>query len=211
MQLDRELELIREDIELIESEETWDKILAAILRISALAKGSAADYPTQLVAGCKRLARPINNSMISERSRLSGAATDMLATLAMILGRAFEPLIPVYVPGLLSLASRPNKVFISRSKTCLKSIAESSQSPFILPLLRNAIGDKSVSLRLTATDTLFTCLNCFNPPDIEHPARAEDIEAVIRATARDASADVRKSSKQVFEAYSVLLPHRLNA
>ena len=210
-QLDHELDLVRDGIELTESEENWDKILAALLRITALANGSASDYPTQLVAGCKRFARPINNSLNSERRRLSGAATEMLTVLATNLERAFEPLIPVFVPGLLSLASRPNKVFISRSKACLKVIVEYCQSPAIIPMLRNAVGDKAITVRLTATDTVLTCLNCFNPPDIEHPARAEDIESVIRATARDASADVRKSSKQVFQAYSVLLPHRVNA
>ena len=54
------------------------------------------------------------------------------------------------------------------------------------------------------------CLNCYNPPDLEVPARAEDVEAVIKATARDSSADVRKSSRKVFEAYKILLPTRVN-
>lgn len=210
-QLNDQLGLVKDTIDLPESEESWDKILTALLRLTALVNGSGADYPSQLVAGCKDVAKAITNSLKSERSRLSGAATDLLTVLTTTLGRAFEPLIIHFVPGLLTLASRPNKVFISRAKSCLKTIAEYCQSPAIFPLLRNAIGDKSVTVRFTATDTVLTCLNCFNPPDLEKPARAEDIEAVIRSTARDANADVRKCSKQVFEAYSLLLPHRVNA
>jgi hypothetical protein len=36
------------------------------------------------------------------------------------------------------------------------------------------------------------------------------VEDVIRATARDASADVRKLSRKVFEAYKALLPERVD-
>lgn len=208
--LEHELSIVRADIELAETEDSWDKISNAILRLNAIVLGSAADYPTQIIAACKAFDRPINNSLHSERSRLSGSATDLLATLAVHIGRPFEPLIPLFVPTLLTLASRSNKIFIARAKSCLLSIAENCQSPALLPLLRHAVSDKSATLRLTATDLILTCLNCYNPPDLEAPNRAKDIEAVIRATARDASAEVRKSSRQVFEAYKILLPSRVD-
>ena len=54
------------------------------------------------------------------------------------------------------------------------------------------------------------CLNCFNPPDLEKDVRARLVEDVIRVTARDASADVRKVSRKVFEAYKALLPRRVD-
>jgi hypothetical protein len=53
-------------------------------------------------------------------------------------------------------------------------------------------------------------MNCFNPPDLEKEGRAQDIESAIRLAARDASADVRKISRKVFEAYKVLLPSRVD-
>lgn len=53
------------------------------------------------------------------------------------------------------------------------------------------------------------CLNSFNPPDLEKEARARLIEDVIRVTARDANADVRKVSRKIFEAYKALLPGRV--
>ncbi len=76
--------------------------------------------------------------------------------------------------------------------------------------LRNSVSDKSLSLRLIATELVLACMNCFNPPDLETVQRAEDIEGVIRTTATDASAEVRKCSRNVFEAYKILLPGRLD-
>ncbi|KAL5528747.1 hypothetical protein ACEPAF_7884 [Sanghuangporus sanghuang] len=209
--LEYELSEVRAGLEIMETEDSWDKILNALLRLNAIAIGSAADYPSQLIAACKSFVRPLINSLTSERSRLSGAATDVLTSLATHLQRAFEALIPHFVPTLLTLAARSNKIFIARAKACLLAIVENCQSPAILPLLRHAISDKSVALRLTVVELVVACLNCFNPPDLEAPNRPEDIEIVIRATARDPNADIRKSSRKAFEAYKILFPSRVDA
>ncbi|KAL5485491.1 hypothetical protein ACEPAI_8133 [Sanghuangporus weigelae] len=209
--LEYELSEVRAGLEIMETEDSWDKILNALLRLNAIVIGSAADYPSQLIAACKGFVRPLINSLTSERSRLSGAATDVLTSLVTHLQRTFEALIPHFVPTLLTLAARSNKIFIARAKACLLAIVENCQSPAILPLLRHAISDKSVALRLTVVDLVVACLNCFNPPDLEAPYRAEDIEVVIRATARDPNADIRKSSRKAFEAYKILFPSRVDA
>ena len=79
----------------------------------------------------------------------------------------------------------------------------------IIHYAAESVKDKSVSLRLAAAETLMLCMKSFNPPDLEKESRAREIEAVIRSTAVDASADVRKVSKKIFEAYKILLPNRL--
>jgi CLIP-associating protein 1/2 len=117
---------------------------------------------------------------------------------------------PLFFPTLLILCTRTNKVFITRARACILAFIESTQLPVILTYLSDASRDKSVSLRLTAVDSVLACLNCFNPPDVEKDARAKIIEDVIKATARDASADVRKVSRKVFDAYTVLLPNRVD-
>lgn len=134
-----------------------------------------------------------------------------MASLAEGLSRQFEPLVPVYFPTLLSMTTKSNKVFVGRARGCILAIIEYAQLPSLIPHLRRAIGDKSKSLRLVATDATLACLKCFNPPDLEVNARAEDIETIIRSTARDADADVRKSSRQVFDAYCMILPGRVDA
>lgn len=208
--LKHELDTLTPLLSLTESEESWDTIAKAIVQLTHLCKNGACDFPTELLPALRTFSRPLNNAMCSERSRLSGATIDLLHALATGLGHDLEPLLPLFFPTLLVLCTRTNKVFITRAKACILAFIENTQLPGILNYLLDASKDKSVSLRLTAVDSVLACLNCFNPPDLEKDARAKVIEDVIRATARDASADVRKSSRKVFDAYTVLLPNRVD-
>lgn len=192
-----------------ETEETWEAIARALSRFAALCNGNAARYPSDLVAALRASSRPINSALISERTRLSGTATDFISAAVSALDRSFEPLLPQYFPTLLTVCTRANKVFVNRGKGCIHAIIEYTQSPAILHYLVEAVKDKSVSLRLAASEAVMLCLNTFNPPDLEKEARAKDIEAIIRTTAVDANADVRKVSRKIFDAYKILLPGRV--
>jgi hypothetical protein len=195
---------------LTESEDSWDTIAKGVTRLTYLCQNGACDFPPELTAFIRSFSRPLNNAMCSERSRLSGAAIDLQCALASGLGAELEPLLPLFFPTLLTLCTRTNKVFITRARTCILAFIETTQLPAILPYLSEASKDKSVSLRITAAESVLACLNCFNPPDLEKEARARLVEDVIRVTARDASADVRKVSRKVFEAYKALLPGRVD-
>lgn len=208
--LKHEIDTLRPVLTLTETEESWDTIAKGIVHLTDLCKNGACDFPTELTASLRTFSRPLNNAMCSERSRLSGAAIDLLHALAAGLGSDLEPLMPLFFPTLLILCTRTNKVFITRARACILAFIENTQLPVILTYLSDASRDKSVSLRLTAVDSVLACLNCFNPPDVEKDARAKIIEDVIKATARDASADVRKVSRKVFDAYTVLLPNRVD-
>ncbi|EIW62822.1 uncharacterized protein TRAVEDRAFT_34135 [Trametes versicolor FP-101664 SS1] len=164
---------------------------------------------SHLFAALRASSRPINSALISERTRLSGTATDFISAAVSALDRSFEPLLPQYFPTLLTVCTRANKVFVNRGKGCIHAVIEYTQSPAILHYLVEAVKDKSVSLRLAASEAVMLCLNTFNPPDLEKEARAKDIEAIIRATAVDANADVRKVSRKIFDAYKILLPGRV--
>lgn len=147
--------------------------------------------------------------MISERTRLSGAAIDLVSVVASNLGSSFDPLLPVFLPVLLSLCARTNKVMITRARSCIVVIIEATQLPSILPYFFQSIKDKSASLRLTAAEGTLNCMNCFNPPDLEKEARARDIEGIIHATATDTQADIRAIGRRLFEAYRLLFPSRV--
>ncbi|KAJ7132901.1 clasp N-terminal domain-containing protein, partial [Mycena crocata] len=164
---------------------------------------------SELVVAMRSISRPVINAMHSERGRLSGVAIDLIAAVALSLGVAFEPLLPHFFPVLLVLSSRTSKVTIARARTCIHTIIETTQLPSVLTYLMQSASDKSVSLRLTIVESTLACMNCFNPPDLEKDVRAKEIECIIRTTARDANADVRKTSRKVFEAYRLLLPSRL--
>lgn len=168
------------------------------------------NFPTEISSALRGLARPINSAATSERSRLSGVAVDLLKISAESLGKHFTLLIPLFFPTLLGLCARSNKVFISRAKACVLSVIEATHSPTILPYLVEAAKDKISSLRLAAAEFSLACLNGFNPPDLEKEARSREVEALIKCTATDASADVRRVGKKLFEAYTILLPHRVD-
>lgn len=178
--------------------------------MTGLCNNGALNFPDDLVLGIRTFSRPLISAMSSERSRLSGAAIDLLHTLACGLGNDAEPLISIFIPTLITLCTRTNKVFITRARTCILAFIEHTQLPAILPFLAEASKDKSVTLRIVAAECVLACLNCFNPPDLERESRAKAIEGIIRLTAKDASADVRKLSRKVFEAYKALMPGRVD-
>ncbi|KAH8093222.1 clasp N terminal-domain-containing protein [Cristinia sonorae] len=209
--LECELASIRDRLATPETEETWDTLAKAIARFTTLIQNGASNFPDEVSNGLRTIARPLNSAILSERSRLSGAAIDLLKAAAEGIGKTFDNIVPLYIPTLLTLCSRSNKVFISRSKACVIVIIEATQAPTILSYLAEAVKDKSLSLRLSAAEGGLACLNSFNPPDLEKEARAREVEAMIKATATDPSADVRKVSRQLFEAYRILLPHRVDA
>ncbi|KAJ7733088.1 hypothetical protein B0H14DRAFT_2996778 [Mycena olivaceomarginata] len=193
------LETIRPQIFLPETEETWDTIARGIANLAAACNETDSYTPADLLAAMRSISRPLISAMNSERGRLS----------ASCLGVAFEPLLSHFLPVLLALSGRTSKVTVSRARTCILTIIDATHLPSILSYLLHDVADKSVSLRLAVVESTLACMNCFNPPDLEKDARAKEIEAIIRATARDANADIRKVSRKVFEAYKLLLPSRL--
>ncbi|KAF8070259.1 clasp N terminal-domain-containing protein [Lyophyllum atratum] len=205
------VELLRPKITLPETEDSWEIISKALQSLSDLCLNGACDFPTELISTVRSISRPLTSSMVSERTRLSGVAIDLTSAVAAGLGTLFEPLLSIFMPVLLSLCGRTNKVLITRARLCITNIVETTQLPSILPYFIQSIKDKSTSIRLTAAEGTLSCMNCLNPPDLEKDTRARDIETVIRTTARDAQADIRAVSRKVFEAYKLLLPSRVES
>lgn len=172
--------------------------------------GGACEFPAELITIIRSSSRPIINSMITERTRLSASAVDLISVLATGLGKSFKPLLQIFLPTLLSLCGRTNKVIVTRAKACIMVIIETTQLSAILSYFVQYIEDKSTSIRLAAAEGTLACVNCFNPPDLEKEARASEVETVIRAAAKDAQADIRIVGRKLFEAYRVLLPTRID-
>ena len=209
MSLNRHLESLRADLLLLETEETWDRIANSIDVLTDLCRNGACDSPQVLIPALKSFSRPLTSALNSERTRLSGPAIDLITTVANGLGPDFDPLLSIFFPALLLLCSRTSKVVVSRAKACVLSIVQSTQLPSILPHLLQHSKDKTSSLRLVVAECTLACLNCFNPPDLERESRARDIESIIRVTAKDAAADIRKVGRDIFKAYTLLLPTRV--
>jgi len=204
------LSAIRPKITLAESEESWDTIAAAILDFTSLITESTAHFQHETVAAVREFHRHITGALKSERTRLSGPAVDLIIAAAAELNANFEPLLPLFFPTLLSLCGRPNKIVLNRVKGCILAIIENTQLVAVLPYFLQYIKEKSTSLRLVVAEGTLACVNSSNPSDLEKEARVKDIEALIKATSRDANADVRKTSKKIFESYQELLPGRVD-
>ncbi|KAF7793767.1 hypothetical protein EIP86_004888 [Pleurotus ostreatoroseus] len=209
--LEHEMIRIRDALAIKESEDSWDTIAKGVQALTNLVGRGADNIPHDILLTLRSLSHPINSAVLSERSRLSAAAVELLTTSATELGSAFDSLLPVFLPTLLSLCARTNKVFISRARTCIVAIIQSTQSPLILSYLCRSMKDKSNTLRLIIAECALACLNSFNPPDLQKEARSREIELLIKWAATDANAEVRKYGKQMYEAYQILLPERVES
>ncbi|KAF9533189.1 clasp N terminal-domain-containing protein [Crepidotus variabilis] len=212
MDVKYQLDNLRHDISIEETEETWDKISRALKSFMEIGESGAYESsPTEVVNALRNVHRPITSAMNSERTRLSGTALDLMNSVASGLGRDFDQLMPIFMPALLAICGRTNKVVITRAKATIMTIIESAQLASVLPYFVQNLKDKSATLRLILAEGTLACINSCNPPDLEKDARARDIEAVIRGTARDANPDVRKVSRRIFESYKILLPSRVES
>ncbi len=71
--LDSHFNDLYDDLHAPETEHTWQKIERALLHIQAITRGGATKY-VEFVALLKDAAGPINNALLSERTKLSGTA-----------------------------------------------------------------------------------------------------------------------------------------
>lgn len=197
-------------IHLPENEDTWDAILETIIALTAICRDGACDeQPEQVLLTMRSISRPLVDAMKSDRSRLSGPAIELVSVVSSGLGMSFEPLLSLFFPTLLLLCSRTSKVLASRAKGCIFLIIESTQLGGILPYLAALATDKSTSLRLAIAEAGLACINSLNPEDLEKESRIRDIEKLIKAAAKDSSAEVRTVSKKFFAAYKDLFPSRV--
>ncbi|KAG6820892.1 hypothetical protein H0H93_010236 [Arthromyces matolae] len=209
--LQTRFELLRPILVQPETEDSWDLISNNLKALTGLCENGACEFSTVLITIIRSISRPITNSLTSERTRLSSVAFELIRSLANGLAKIFKPLLQVFLPTLLSLCGRANKVISTRAKACIVIIIEATQISLILSYLVQSIEDKSASVRLTAAEGALACVNCFNPPDLEKDVRAKEVEIIIRTAARDPQADIRVVGRKLFEAYKLLLPHRIES
>ena len=206
-----DLDNLRHDLSLEETEDSWEKIAKAMVVFKQIGEGGGYDSsPSEVVNALRNSHRAITNALNSERTRLCGPTMDLIASVASGLGHDFDQLMTLFMPPLLTLCGRPNKVVLSRARNTITSIIETTQLTSALTYFVTHAKDKSATLRLVVAEGTLACLNSCNPPDLEKEARARDIESIIRGTARDANPEVRKTSRKIFESYKILLPGRVD-
>ncbi|CAO1619585.1 unnamed protein product [Parajaminaea phylloscopi] len=191
-----------------ETEDSWERIDKGLLKLEAVAKGGGYKFD-EFVGHMKAVAGPLTRSLLSERTRLSGTAADVLNSIAPRLAERFEPLVNVYVPPLLQLCARTNKVAYKRAEKCLHLIAKHCRLPNTIPLLREACKDKVAGLRSVAIVNATVLVQCAGRERLAR--KVADIETIIHITATDSNSDVRRHSRELFETYVAVWPERVES
>ncbi|CAE6431343.1 unnamed protein product [Rhizoctonia solani] len=197
--------------EQLETEENWDKISRAIQTIAALTRGGAAELDVEFIKEIRGFSALILNSMNSERTRLANIAVDLFTVIMPPLGHRFEPFIGVFVPTLIKLLGRTNKVFISRATAALHAIISHCPHPRILVELRVMVNDKSAPLRVLVAGAVLLCITQWDWSIPSFAAKAGDIEIVIRTFGTDSNVEVRKVTRQIFDQYKQEFPDRVES
>ncbi|KAJ9478702.1 CLASP_N domain-containing protein [Pseudozyma hubeiensis] len=194
------------DLLAAETEHTWQKIERALLHIQAITRGGATKYP-EFISLLKDAADPINNALLSERTKLSGTAGDLLNSIAPRMAERFEPLVGMFVPTLLLICARTNKIAVKRAEKSLHFIVRHCRAPGVVGYLKEAVRDKSQGLRAVAVGTLVLVLECTEKERLAR--RVGDIEGCIKSGATDSHAEVRQLTKRLFELYVSVWPERV--
>lgn len=144
--------------------------------------------------------------LLSERTRLSGTASDVLNSMAPRLGDRFAPLVPIFVPPLLQICGRTNKVALRRAEKSLYLICRHCHLPQIVPYLLHAMQEKAATLRSCAAGSLAVLLEVCGADELER--RVAGIEHAMQALVTDANPQVRALGRQVYAQYAALWPAR---
>ncbi|GJN90005.1 hypothetical protein Rhopal_003000-T1 [Rhodotorula paludigena] len=215
-----EVDTLLAALTLNETEDTWEKINRALKRFQAVVRGGACRLTDDFLAAMRdpRIAKGLGRSLASERGALSGTALELVAS-STRLGRDFAALMPLYLPTVLRLFARPNKVYVTRSASTVASIVKNTRLGgdlvrYIALEWRNE-GGKSASFREQAAVALALVLGvdtdslAVDKDMLER--RMDDLEWLIKTGATGREATVRANMKQCWEVYKREWPERVAA
>ncbi|KAI8070436.1 clasp N terminal-domain-containing protein [Gongronella butleri] len=190
-----------------ESEDTWECFDLALKNIKQWTAGDKIYQYQGFIEHIKSLEKPLIASLSSERTRLSTSAHDLLLAMAKALQRKYEPLHDVFLPTLVRLFARTNKVHARHTLTCVKKIIEHSKLPRTIRTMCLHLGNnKNKAVR----HAIIECVNVVIQVNANADLRKyiDDLEVAINTTAMDPSPDVRSSIRQCYKLYSQRFPDR---
>ncbi|KAF9579708.1 hypothetical protein BGW38_003924 [Lunasporangiospora selenospora] len=145
-------------------------------------------------------------SLLTERTRLSGAACEMVEKLATSMGRDFGPNFgDLFIAPLLKVCARTNKVMVTRASKALHSTVNAG-SLTALPKACAVFATPNKPLRIAVVDIVASCIAQFSSQELE-PFLAS-FEPVLKEGVSDAAPEVRDSSRKSFKIYAQKFPER---
>ncbi|ORX57431.1 hypothetical protein DM01DRAFT_1334053 [Hesseltinella vesiculosa] len=207
--MDREMKRIAALFLKKESEDNWESFDFALKNVKLWASSDKIHQYPGFVDHLKALQKPINSSLASERTRLSTTAHDLLLALAKAMQRKYELVNDLFMPTLIQLFARTNKVHARNTLACVKSIIECSKMPRVLrPLCLQLSKNKNQSVRHAIIECICVVLQVNTGHDLAR--HIDDLEASIKATAMDASPQVRSGIRHCYKLYSQKFPSRVS-
>ncbi|KAI8461081.1 hypothetical protein BY996DRAFT_1006281 [Phakopsora pachyrhizi] len=191
-QIIKEFELLKAALLQEETEDTWEKIDSSLKRFIGVVRGGGCDYPEEFMKRWKEtdIVRGMVNSMLTERTRLSGTALDLMGC-TVRLRSYWESAVPFYVPTIIKLLGRASKIYVTRASTTLNSLVKGT----------NILEPDDEPQRLNKTRSHLDVLG----------KRINDIEKVIKTGGRDRDPKVRAVFKQIWELYQQNWPNRADS
>jgi CLASP N terminal len=129
--------------------------------------------------------------------------------LASVLKKEFDPLVDVFVPCLLKLCGRANKVFVSRASTALQKVLQVCLPLRLFPklqtLMQQSTNKNVVLIAATAVQTLI-----IESAATDLQPYLDVLTVVLQAGLKDASSDVRVVSFHSFQHFQSLFSDKAN-
>ena len=147
---------------------------------------------------------------MSERTRLSGTAVELVKTLAKTMQRDYEPFHDMFHGSLVRMLARTKKVIVAQALDCLKTVIVASKLPRLIPRF-SAMFTNNNKLQVINNSTLSSAATCLelciqnNSPEHIQP-HIQSLEAAIRAGIIKPSAEVRTAVRACYKAYASKMP-----
>ncbi|KAF9425602.1 hypothetical protein BGZ94_007386 [Podila epigama] len=190
-----------------ETEHNWAAKEAALKTLaSACHSGIAQNH--DYLQFIKAHRKAFSDSLLTERTRLSGTACELVEKLATCMGRDFGPHFADLFSGpLLKVCARTNKVMVTRAVKALTSMIHASAIA-VLPKACAAFATPSKPLRISCINLIACAISHFAPHELEPHLGV--LEPVLKEGVQDAAPEVRDTSRRSFKIYAVKFPERAN-
>ncbi|CAJ0869099.1 6479_t:CDS:2 [Entrophospora sp. SA101] len=143
----------------------------------------------------------------TQRTKLSGTATELVEEISKSLGPNFDSLAKLFVPNILKLCNRTNKLFGTRAYKCSETIIKVSKLSSLIPKFREAMQSQSKLLKTNVAKLTLTILE-EDITGLEN--HIVDLEWIIHLGVIDSTLEVRTASKKSFEVYKSRFSSRKN-
>ncbi|KAF9435231.1 hypothetical protein BGZ76_006666 [Entomortierella beljakovae] len=188
-----------------ESEHNWSAKESAIKSLAS-ACNSSTSQNQEFLTFIKNHRKAFNESLLTERTRLSGTACELVEKLTTSMGHDFGLHFPdLFTGALLKVCARTNKVMVSRATKALNSMINAG-CVATLPKACQAFSTNNKTLRISCIGLIASCIAHFTSQELE--PFLGSFEPVLKEGVQDAAPEVRDTSRKSFKVYAEKFPER---